>query len=149
MPGLRELLERFRPAGTPGAATAAGVPADRRAAVAAELRPVFAALAATERECDELREAAAATAGQRRADSTGRARAILDAARTDAPVQRAAAAARRRDADADDLDRLVAAARSAAREERRRAGEQLPGQVTAVLALVRADLGRMTGGDPP
>ena len=47
------LLQRFR-GGVPGAPSAAGVPADRRAELDAELAPVFAALAPTERELDGL-----------------------------------------------------------------------------------------------
>ena len=42
MASARDLLERFRPAGTPGAAAPAGVPYDRGAALEDELRPVLA-----------------------------------------------------------------------------------------------------------
>jgi len=145
VPSARDLLERFRPAGTPGAATAAGVPADRREAVAAELQPVFAALAETERECDEIGHAATAAAEERAAGTTRRVHAILDRARAEAPAERAAAAALRRDHEATDLDRIVAAGRAAVATETRRAGERLPQLVTAVVAAVRTDLGRLDG----
>lgn len=148
MPGIRELLERFRPAGTPGAATAAGVPADRRDAVVAELRPVFAALAETERECDKLRDAAVAAAEQCSADSAERGRAILAAARTQAPAERAAAASRRCEAGRADVERVVAAGLSAAHDERRRADERLPRQLAGVVAAVRADFDALARGDP-
>ena len=41
MTRTRELLERFRPAGTPGAAGGRGVPVDRVAERSAELEPVL------------------------------------------------------------------------------------------------------------
>lgn len=54
----RDFLERFRPAGAPGAAGGAGVPADRAAMVAAELGPVLAQLDGVHQECEELIRAA-------------------------------------------------------------------------------------------
>lgn len=143
----RELLERFRPAGTPGAASAAGVPADRRDAVTAELEPVFAALADVERECDVLLDTARANAARRSAEAARRAGAILAAARADAPAERATAATQRRRAQEADLDLIVATGRSAARGEERAAGEHLPDVVAAVVAAVRADLDALSGGD--
>jgi hypothetical protein len=66
MPRVGDLLDRFRPAGTPGPAAAAGVPADRRAAAAEEeLAPVFTALADVERECTALHDAALAATRKR------------------------------------------------------------------------------------
>ena len=67
MPRVRDLLYRFRPSGAPGAATAAGVPVDRTAKLAAELDPVFARLADTEEEC-----AAILAEGRRRAEDIRR-----------------------------------------------------------------------------
>lgn len=58
MPKVRDFLDRFRPAGTPGAAGAVGVPADRQAGAEAELAPAFAVLAEIERHCTEVRERA-------------------------------------------------------------------------------------------
>jgi hypothetical protein len=51
LPHLGDFLNRFRPAGAPGAASQVGVPADRAAELSAELSPVLARLAATEAEC--------------------------------------------------------------------------------------------------
>jgi hypothetical protein len=51
MPRVREFLDRFRPAGAPGAATATGVPVERRLGLETELAPVFAALAGVQEEC--------------------------------------------------------------------------------------------------
>ncbi|GAA4723592.1 hypothetical protein GCM10025782_21970 [Pedococcus ginsenosidimutans] len=56
MPRVRDLLYRFRPAGGPGSATPAGVPADRERDLAAELEPVFVALAPTLARCREVVE---------------------------------------------------------------------------------------------
>jgi hypothetical protein len=53
-----DLLNRFRPAGTPGAAARAGVPVDRAAEAAAELEPVLALLAEAESACAAVRERA-------------------------------------------------------------------------------------------
>ncbi|HEU4349929.1 MAG TPA: hypothetical protein VFR35_19300, partial [Actinoplanes sp.] len=66
MPRARDFLERLRPAGVPGAAGPAGVPADRVSEIAAELEPVFAALAGVEDEVRLRREAATAEAARRR-----------------------------------------------------------------------------------
>ena len=65
MPGVRDLLYRFRPAGAPGPPSAAAVPADRVADRVAELAPVFALLAETETRCAVLREEAARDAPER------------------------------------------------------------------------------------
>jgi hypothetical protein len=54
LPQLGDFLNRFRPAGAPGAASRIGVPADRAAELSAELEPVLAMLAATEAECSRL-----------------------------------------------------------------------------------------------
>ena len=45
VPRVSDLLYRFRPSGAPGAATQAGVPADRARDLAEELEPVFASVA--------------------------------------------------------------------------------------------------------
>jgi vacuolar-type H+-ATPase subunit H len=145
MPGVRDLLDRFRPAGSPGAATAAGVPADRCAAVTAELEPVLAALARVERTCDELRRDAAEAATRRVTEAHGRARAIVAHAHSEAPSVRAAAAAQRREQAAAELTRLVADAEATADDERRRADERLPVLIDRVLAAVRADLAALDG----
>ena len=50
MSPVRDFLQRFRPAGTPGKAAAAAVPADRARDLAAELEPVFSMLAGAEAE---------------------------------------------------------------------------------------------------
>ncbi|GAA1331576.1 hypothetical protein GCM10009647_071660 [Streptomyces sanglieri] len=54
---LRDFLERFRPAGTPGA-SAAGVPVDRTAERASELEPTLAQLMDVQREAARIRASA-------------------------------------------------------------------------------------------
>ena len=58
MPQWRDFLERFRPAGTPGAAAQGGVPADRIADTAAELEPVFMMLDDVHAEAARIRRCA-------------------------------------------------------------------------------------------
>jgi vacuolar-type H+-ATPase subunit H len=86
-----DLLRRFRPAGTPGAAAAAGVPVDRAAEAAGELEPILALLAGAESAAADLRERARLDAleldGQARARAAGlaaEARARAQAERADA-----------------------------------------------------------------
>src|SRR3954469_446622 len=93
MSRARDLLERFRPVGTPGPAGATGVPVDRARELAAELQPVFDALATTEAECAAVRAAAQAEAEARRVRAAERARGVLEAARRDTEAERTAAAA--------------------------------------------------------
>ena len=54
MPPLRDFLTRFRPAGSPGAAARAGVPADRSGELESEVAPVLALLDDTQAERERL-----------------------------------------------------------------------------------------------
>lgn len=85
MPRGRDFLERFRPAGTPGALAARGVPADRVAELAAELAPVFALLEPVQQQSAAIRARAQAEADQRRTAARA----------ADAQAERALAAAGR------------------------------------------------------
>ena len=66
MPRSRDILQRFRSAGTPGAATATGVPADRVAELSAELEPVLAQLVSVQQEVSRIRADAHNEAERRR-----------------------------------------------------------------------------------
>jgi signal transduction histidine kinase len=155
MPGLRELLSRFRAAGAPGAPGAAGVPVDRRTGVTAELEPVFAALAETTAECERLR-AGSATEAQRCLDeAVQRAAALLAQAEGAAQAERATMAARMHDRAATDLAATEKESRAAAEEITRRAAGHLPGLVNEVVERVRRDIaalapdnGNRTGAAP-
>src|SRR5512133_846364 len=147
MPRVRELLNRFRPAGAPGAASGAGVPVDRRAGVEAELEPVFAALEETQRECARLREAALAAASGSGTEAAGRAASIVERARLDATALRAEAAAEARQHAAKEIAEVDAAAAEQVDEVRRAAQHRRPELVAAVVAAVRAELAELPG-DP-
>jgi hypothetical protein len=136
--GTRDFLQRFRPAGAPGAAAAVAVPADRRAELAAELEPVFAALSAVEDERGRLLAEATAAAERLRAAGRAQAAALVADAGARAEAERAAAAERVRSAAAAADAELIDLARAEAELVRRRAAARLPGLVADALASVRS-----------
>ncbi len=146
MPSVRDLLNRFRPAGAPGAATAVGVPGDRRDSVVAELEPVFAHLADVVRHCDELRREAAAAAADREAAAAERGRVIAASARADSAADRASTAATLRAEAADAARRALARAEGEARQVRHDGDARRVGLVARAIDLVRAEL-RTFGSD--
>lgn len=138
MPRVRDLLYRFRPAGAPGAASAAGVPVDRTAELAAELEPLFAQLADTERECAAIREQAHRDADAIREREAARAGNLVTSAGDRAEAERVGAAARvQKEAEAEAAIELAAAEGEAA-ELRRRARRRAPTYVARVVAAVDA-----------
>ncbi|MGW2183203.1 hypothetical protein ACWCXX_35175 [Streptomyces sp. NPDC001732] len=146
--GLRNFLERFRPAGTPGA-SATGVPADRTAERTAELEPALARLVDVQREAAQIRASADEAAAAVRRDAAREAAELMAAAREQAPELRRQAAESvlreaRRDADA-----LRAAGDRAASAVRRQAGERIPELVDrAVTDALRQAGGPGRGGVP-
>ncbi|HET8660859.1 MAG TPA: hypothetical protein VFM55_17885 [Micromonosporaceae bacterium] len=140
MSRVRELLERFRPAGAPGAASGAGAPADRRAGVEAELEPVFAALDEAQRECARIREDAAVRAAARRAEAADRARAVVARARADSQAERAAAAAETRRRGQHEIASIISHAEESAEAVRRSAQRRQADLVDRVVDMVRAQL---------
>ncbi len=92
----RDLLHRFRPSGTPGAAGGTGVPVEGELDPAAELAALFAELEATERECRELRAEGEARAALVRARAEEQARDLVDRARALQDSERATVVARLR-----------------------------------------------------
>jgi len=141
VPRARDLLYRFRPAASPGAASAAGVPVDRAADLAAELEPLFRQLASTERECAETREQARLDAERIRARETDRARGIVTGANARTLAERAAATAQSRQRAETESAALLAAAEREAAAVRERAAERMPEYVARVVAAVRGLLG--------
>lgn len=137
MPQLRDFLDRFRPAGAPGAAARAGVPVDRAGELAEEVVPVLTLLDDTQAECERIvararRDAGAIIARARveaaaiGADGDQRARAVrAEAARQVAAAAAAAAAA------------MVADAEQEAVRIRARGGQRMPGLVGAALTEIR------------
>jgi hypothetical protein len=146
VPRVRDLLYRFRPAGAPGAASAAGVPVDRGADLAAELEPLFAQLADTEDACTAIREQARGDAERIRARETERARGIVAAANARTQAERAAATAQLRQRAETESSALLAAAEQEAAAVRERAAEQMPAYVAQVVASVRGLLGEDESG---
>ena len=137
LPQLHDFLERFRPAGAPGAAASAGVPADRSRELEAELSPVLALLEGVEAECARVVARARHDAGQ-----------IIAAAREEAAAGLAEADQRARSARDEVMREIVAGARAeaaaaagdAARQalrERELAGQRIPALVTTAVGLVR------------
>jgi hypothetical protein len=130
---LRDFLDRFRPAGTPGAAGAVGVPADRLAGAEQELAPVFAALAGTERECAAIRERAERSAERRTAQAHRMAAAIIARARSQAAAERASAAAGVQEAARTGLEGISEAADRSAAAVRAAAAQRMPALVERVV----------------
>ena len=138
MSATRDFLDRFRPAGTPGAAGGAGVPADLGRELGAEIGPVLALLDDTHAECERIVAAARREAEQTAAaaqaetarigEEAGR---LARIARDDAAEEVLARA--RAEASAAETD----AGRQAARI-RRLAKRRLSGLVDAATGLVLA-----------
>lgn len=136
----RDLLERFRPAGAPGAATPPGVPAERGASVRDELTPVLALLAPTEAEVEAVQEEARANAARISADASNRAAALAAQAHERADEARAEASARARrrrdEATSAELDRSS----REAEQLRTAARPRLAAVVASVVSAVREEL---------
>jgi regulator of protease activity HflC (stomatin/prohibitin superfamily) len=110
MPDLRNFLSRFRPAGTPGAPTRGGVPADRVAEREAEIQPVLELLEETRTQAERIRAAARVAADGRRERARQQADALVAAARLRAGAERTAARNRGLQAVSDERRRAEAEA---------------------------------------
>ena len=114
------ILDRFRPVGAPGPGGPAGVPAADDQGVAAELVPVFAALARDVTACESLVAEARQSSEREMEQARAQAAVIVAKARREAVTERAKAAARieqeasKRDAQLLEQARLEAAALSEA-----------------------------------
>lgn len=137
MPRSRDILQRFRPAGTPGPAASAGVPADRVAEVAAELEPVLALLADTQEEASRIRRVAEEEAERRRRAAAERAGALVASAHRQAGSDRAAAAVRVSRKVEEENAAALAEAERAATAVRDRAAERMPALLDRVLTATR------------
>lgn len=136
----RDFLARFRPVGTPGPASPAGVPADRVTELSVELRPVLEALEGTQVEAAAIRSAGEAEANRLRHDGRTRAEDLVVAARTEAQTERLRVLAHAH-AEADSAVVLTMdAAKAEAAAIEARVAQRLPEFVKRVEAAVRADL---------
>ncbi len=138
MATLRDFVRRFRPAGAPGAAAPAGVPADRVSELTAELTPVFDVLRAVNQQAVDLVAEAHREAERRRLAAAGRAEGLLADARQRAEVGRAAAAAAAVEAAVGERAVFLDGARRDAEALAGRAAERMPILVDRVVAEVRA-----------
>ena len=140
MPRARDFLARFRPVGTPGAAAAAGVPADRVAEAGAELEPLFVMLADTETEIDRVRASADQHIAEGHRLAAERAAEVLAQARLSADAERADASARARAVADQGVAHQLAAATAQAARVRQSANDQMNAQVAEIVAAVRERL---------
>lgn len=129
MASLRDFLQRFRPAGTPGAAARPGVPADRQAELAVELEPVFALLAETQDQAERLRLAGSRQAAEGLRQAADQAEVIMSNATGQASAVRAEAAARAQALADPQWQQLAAAADRRADQIRAVTRARLPGYV--------------------
>lgn len=145
MPRSRDILQRFRPSGTPGAASSGGVPADRVTELSVELGPVIDQLADAQAEAERIRADAVLEAEKRRQAALRRASDLVAAARREMAAERADAATQvSRRVEEEDTE-LLAAAASEAAAVRRRADERMPAYVDRVLTGMRAILAQPEG----
>lgn len=138
MPNVRDFLDRFRPAGSPGSASAIGVPADRRADAEEELAPVFAALQDADRRCADLQRQADEEARRELERARKTASELVDHARSRCADERAATAARAAGEAASEADRILDRGRRAAGEDRATAERRSPELVAQAVARARA-----------
>jgi hypothetical protein len=136
VPRVRDLLNRFRPAGAPGAAGNAGVPVDRDASMRTELAPLFARLAPTLGDCADIVARARRDADVRRAADAERARSLLAQAQVTAPVERRSAASAIEEQVAADAAHASSAAANDLLELRERVLQRTPALVEQVVAAV-------------
>jgi hypothetical protein len=131
MPHWRDFLDRFRPAGAPGSATARGIPVDRAAAAAAELMPLLVLLDDVQDEAEQLRRAAGTRAATMLRAGELEAVEIVSRAREGAEAVAAQAASRTVAAAGDDR---LGGASPAADDIRTRAAQRMPAYVDRAVA---------------
>jgi hypothetical protein len=151
MTRVERILERLRPAGAPGTAAPAGVPADRVAELAAELEPVLARLDGVQAQCDRIRTDAAEEADRRRRIAVERARQVVKEGWRAAEAERsAAAAAVEHQVAAEAATARAAGERSAAavRELGRTRTLELVDRVTAMVRGLAEEPGRAAWDRP-
>lgn len=147
MASLRDTLDRFRPAATPGAPGRRGVPVDRAAERESELAALFAVLEETEQVAAQIRQRAVAEADRIRLDARQRAEALAADARVRVEALRAGAAAHARTAADRERERALLAAENVTGQVRHLAGQRLPALVAKATALARIELDATPSGE--
>ena len=137
MPPLRDFLARFRPAGTPGAARRAGVPADRSLELEAEVGPVLALLDSTNAERERIIAQARRDAGQITAAAQAEAAAIAADAGQRAMAAREEAGRQVMALALDEAARAVDSARQEAARTGELARQRMPALVSRAVDTIR------------
>lgn len=137
MPGLRDFLSRFRPAGSPGAAARGGVPADRSGELEAELGPVLALMDSTDADRERIIAQARRDAEQAVADARAGAAVIAADARRRAEVAREEAAQQVMAEARAEAARVMADATQQAARTRQLAGQRAPALVSRAVDTIR------------
>jgi len=138
LPQFRDFLARFRPAGSPGAASRVGVAADRVRELSAELEPVLALLAPAHAECERILAGAGADARRIMGEAREHAAAVATAAQRRAEAVRAAAAEEVLAAARDQASALIQDAAQRAQEPRRDDERQVSDLIATAVGLVKA-----------
>ena len=144
MPRIRDLLYRFRPAGAPGSAADAGVPADRERDLAEELEPVFVALSPTLAECEAIVEDGRRGADAIRIRDAAEVRRVLASAEQRAATERARAATEVEATAAPDAARFETESLAQLEALRERVERAMPEYRRRVAASVETLLGDAT-----
>ena len=137
MPALRDFLARFRPAGTPGAAARAGVPADRSGELEAEVGPVLMLLHDTAAERDQIIARARRDAEQMTAAARAEAAVVAADAERRAEAAREEAARQVMALAREEAARTVDSARQQAAATRELARQRMPDLVSRTVDLIR------------
>jgi vacuolar-type H+-ATPase subunit H len=140
MPRSRDILTRFRPTGTPGAAAPTGVPSDRVAEATAELEPVIALLADAQQEAAGIRADAEREAERRLREATEYERSLVASAHRQAEAERANASLQATGRAEEDAASTLSTAEREAADIRQRASERMSAYVDAVVSAVRGAL---------
>jgi len=133
------ILDRFRPVGAPGAAGPAGVPASDDLGPAAELTPVFAALAADVESCRRLVEDARRDADRTLAKARDSADALVAQARLDAGAEQSRSAARVLDTASERDAQLLDRARQEAVDLKETGTARLPEAVRNIIETLLSE----------
>lgn len=142
--GILDLLNRLRPVGAPGPAGPVAVPAEEEDRAAAELAPVFAALADTVAQTDALRAAATERAAATTAESEREAGTLVANATSRAAGERAAAAARVQASGADEAAALLDEAKRQSTRLRAGSEPRLDELTEIVITNLRANVAAET-----
>lgn len=141
MANIRDFLYRLRPAGAPGPAGPAGVPADRRADAEQELAEIFAALAATEAECADIRSRAEWEADRSVERAQRMAGAVVARTRVTATAQRADAAATAAQSMHGRIEEILAQAEEEADRVRQMSERRTPILLPRIVDRARQEIG--------